>query len=192
MYAPLLPHDLTTAWHFEMWIPNIGVLPIILSVSLTHVPCLYACFYECVSCGYAFFSTCLSICVSRAACFVLWSVFIITFFNLKIYFYIPIAVHIALPICLSSFSACIFIRASNVYVHFNSYTHFPPSPRNLCLPLNLHPYLYSHVYIFTLASASISPCSHSPVPLYSWVFIFQYLFVHFCLFLQQSVPTPST
>jgi len=132
LYAPLLPHDLTTAWHFEMWIPNIGVLPIILSVSLTHVPCLYACFYECVSCGYAFFSTCLSICVSRAACFVLWSVFIITFFNLKIYFYIPIAVHIALPICLYFSSICTFIFCIHVYVYLPIYTLFPTHHLHLC------------------------------------------------------------
>jgi len=31
-------------------IPNLGALPIVASVSLTHIPCLFACFYESVSC----------------------------------------------------------------------------------------------------------------------------------------------
>jgi len=37
---------------------NLGALPIIASVSLTPIPCLFACFCESVSCEYAFFSTC--------------------------------------------------------------------------------------------------------------------------------------
>ena len=43
-----------TCWmsrfNFGVWIPNLGTLPIIASVSLTHIPCLFACFYESVSC----------------------------------------------------------------------------------------------------------------------------------------------
>jgi len=49
-----------------------------LSVSM-HIPCLFACFYESVSCVYAFFSTCLSTCVASAARFVFSFVFITTF-----------------------------------------------------------------------------------------------------------------
>jgi len=52
-----------------VWIPNLGALPIIASVSLAHIPCLFACLYESVSCLYDFFSTCLSTCVASAAWF---------------------------------------------------------------------------------------------------------------------------
>ena len=34
----------------RVWIPNLGALPIIASVSPSHIPCLFACFYESVSC----------------------------------------------------------------------------------------------------------------------------------------------
>ena len=64
-------------------IPNLGALPIIASVSLTHIPCLFASFYESVSCVYAFFSTCLSTCVASSAWFVFGFVFITTFFSLS-------------------------------------------------------------------------------------------------------------
>ena len=70
-----LPHGLTAAWRVGVRIPNLVALPIIASVSLTHIPCLFACFYESVSCVYAFFSTSLSISVSRAAYFVFYSMF---------------------------------------------------------------------------------------------------------------------
>ena len=60
--------------------PNLGALPIIASVSFTHLPCLFACFYESVSCVYVFFSTCFSTCVARAACFGFCSVSKTTFF----------------------------------------------------------------------------------------------------------------
>jgi len=62
-----------------VWIPNLGDLPIIASVSLTHIPCLFACFHESVSCVYTFFSPCLSTCVALAACFVLGSVLLTAF-----------------------------------------------------------------------------------------------------------------
>jgi len=42
----------------------------IASVSPKPIPCLFACFYDSVSCVYTFFSTCLSACVVSAACFV--------------------------------------------------------------------------------------------------------------------------
>jgi len=51
-------------------IPNPGALPIIASVSPQPFPCLFACLYDSVSYVYTFFSTCLSACVARAACFV--------------------------------------------------------------------------------------------------------------------------
>jgi len=64
-------------------IPNLGAFPITASVSLTHLPCLFACFNEAVSCVYAFFSTCLSTCVASSAWFVFGFVFITTFFSLS-------------------------------------------------------------------------------------------------------------
>jgi len=70
-YIPLRVPDMAYAEAvYGVWIPNPGPLPIIVSVSLTHNPCLFACFYESVLCVCAFFSTCLSTCVARAACFV--------------------------------------------------------------------------------------------------------------------------
>jgi len=103
--------------NFRVWIPNLGALPILASVSLTHLPCLFACFYESASCVYAFLSTCLSICVVRPACFVFGPVFMTTFlfscfFFLQIidtYITLPIDVRITRLLCLSSFSNCKFV-----------------------------------------------------------------------------------
>jgi len=62
---------------------NLGALPKIASVSLTHLPCLFACFYEFVSCVYAVFSTC----VAHAACFVFCSISLTAFLFSFFYFY---------------------------------------------------------------------------------------------------------
>ena len=64
---------------YRVWIPNLGALQIIVLVSLTHLPCLFACFYDSMSYVYVFFSTCLSTCVASAARFVFSFVFITTF-----------------------------------------------------------------------------------------------------------------
>jgi len=79
--------SLTVEWALGVWIPHHGVLPIIASVSLTHIPSLFACFYESVSCVYTFFSTCMSICVARTACFVFCSIFVNTFLFSFFFFY---------------------------------------------------------------------------------------------------------
>jgi len=42
----------------------------------THIPYLFACLYEIISCVCVFFSACLSVRVSRLECFVIWSIFI--------------------------------------------------------------------------------------------------------------------
>ena len=78
-----LPHGLTAAWHFGVWIPNLGALPIIASVSLTHNPSLVACLHESMSCLHVFFSTDLSTCVLRAACLVSWNIIISPFSSSK-------------------------------------------------------------------------------------------------------------
>jgi len=82
IFSEKLPHGLTAAWHFGVWIPNLGALPITASISLTHIPSLFACFHESVSCVYVFFSTCLSICVWRAACLVFCCIFT-SFFSIS-------------------------------------------------------------------------------------------------------------
>jgi len=73
----------------RVWMANLGCLPIIAWDSLTHIPCLFACFYESVLCVYAFFSTCLSSCVARAACFVFCSMFTtnFSFSFFRVFFY---------------------------------------------------------------------------------------------------------
>jgi len=111
----------------RVWVHNRGALRIIASVSLKHIPCLFACFYEAVSCAYAFFSTYLSTCVARSACFVFCSVFITIFlfsffFSYKFndtYVTVPIDVRITLLICLSSVSICIFMSLIPAYVYLN-------------------------------------------------------------------------
>jgi len=70
-----------------VWIPNLGASPIIASVSLTQIPCPFACFYESVSCVYTFLSACISFCVARAPCFVFCSIFITTFWVSFFVFY---------------------------------------------------------------------------------------------------------
>jgi len=60
-------------------IPNLGALRVIASVSLTYLPCLFACFCESVSYVYVVFSTYLSTCVARAACFVFCSISLTAF-----------------------------------------------------------------------------------------------------------------
>ena len=72
----------TPECHRKTW-----ALPIIASVSLTHLPCLFACFYESVSCVYAVFSTYLSICIACAACFVFCSISLTAFLFSFFFFY---------------------------------------------------------------------------------------------------------
>jgi len=69
----------TPTWWYRVWIPDLGVLRIIAFVSLTHIPSLFACLHESVSCVYVFFSIYLSICILRAACLVFCSIFILPF-----------------------------------------------------------------------------------------------------------------
>ena len=108
-----LPHGLTAAWYFGVWIPNPDALPIIASVFVAPIICLFACFYESVSCVYVFFSTCRSSCVVRAVCFVFCSIFITSF---------ELVINMKLLTCLSSFSICmsIILILAYVYMYSNS------------------------------------------------------------------------
>jgi len=128
--------QLTPSCWYGVWITNLGALPIISSVPLRHIPCLFACIYESVSCVYDFFSTCASTCVARTACFVFCSIFITTFlfsffisykFNRHLRHGAYWCTH-SLLICLSSSSVYISICVIHAYVYVNLYTHFPPLP----------------------------------------------------------------
>ena len=64
--------SLSVAWA-QVWIPNLDALPIIALVSLTHIPCWFARFYDSVWCVYTFFFSylscqCLARCVFRVPC----------------------------------------------------------------------------------------------------------------------------
>jgi len=135
---------LTPSSWYGVWIPNLGAVPkiIIASVSLTHIPCLFACFYDSLSFAYAFFSTC----VVSAAWFVFGFAFITTllrsfFISCEFNTYLwhgALAIRMSQLICLSSFSICMFIILSPVYVYLNIYTQLPP----LCICTYLSPYIY--------------------------------------------------
>jgi len=136
--------------HFQVWIPNLGALPIMASVSLTHLPFLCACFYESLSCVYAVFFTCLSPCVARAACLVFGSVSITTF--------------------LFSFS---FFYTFNRHLCHGAYscTHKPANMRKLFFHLHVHlsssyVRVYIHVYAFPSSSMSINTYRH--IHTYVW------------------------
>ena len=67
------------------WIPNLGALPTIASVSLTHVLFLFAYLHVHVSCVHDFVSTCLSSCVLRTHCFVFCCILINNPWNFNMY-----------------------------------------------------------------------------------------------------------
>ena len=134
----------------------------IASVSLTHLPCRFACFHESVSCVYAFFSTCLSTFVARAACFVFGSIFLTTFLFCFFLFYrfnntsvtVPIDVPLTLIICQNSFFICIFISLIPAYVNLNMYTDFLPFSYLytliaifICMFCVLF-YIHNHLFVF--------------------------------------------
>jgi len=123
------------------------------------IPCLFARFYESVSCVYAFLSTSLSTCVASAAWFVFGSVFINIFLFTFLFFYEynrylchgALDVRIRLLICLSPFSRCIFIILIPAYVYLNIH--------RLSLLFHIRTQLspYSYVYI-VLCSIYIPIC----------------------------------
>jgi len=144
----------------RVWIPNLGAVPIIASVSPQPISCLFACFYESVLYVYIFISTCLSSWVASAAWFVFGFVFIPTIlfsffcsceFNTCLWHGTLVTViHMTILICLSSFSISMFFILIPAYVYLNMYTHFPYLPYSytfiaificivLCSVLNLYP-----------------------------------------------------
>ena len=75
----LTPRWFTPRWWYGSWIPKLGALIIIASVSLTHNLFLFACLHESVSCVYVFFSICLTTSVLCAASLVFFCIFITPF-----------------------------------------------------------------------------------------------------------------
>ena len=137
-----------TCWksrlNFGVWIPNLGALPILASVSLTHPPCLFACFYESVSCVYAFFSTCRSTCVACAACFVFGSIFLTTFLFSSFFFY-----EFNRLLCHGAYW-CTRNRAHLPIFLFHLHLHFS----NSCVCVS------KHIYAFPPSSALIHIYCH--------------------------------
>jgi len=75
---------------------------------------------------------------------------------IETYATVPIDVRTTLPICLSSFSTCIFLSQIPAYVYLNMYTHFPPLPYSytliaifICMVCVLF-YTYKHLFVFFL------------------------------------------
>jgi len=136
----------------EVWIPNLGALPItsVSSGSLTHLPCLFACFYVSVSCVYAVFSTCLSPCFVRAACLVFGSVSITTFL----------------------FSVSFFYTFNRHLCHgIYSCTHKPANMPTLFFNLHLHlsnSYVRVYIHVYAFPSSSISIHTYRHIYMYVW------------------------
>ena len=121
---------------------NLGALQIIALVSLMHiqVPCLFACFYESVSCVHTFFSTCRSTCVACAECFVFCSIFLTTVML-----------------------ACSFFYKFNRHLCHGAYwcIHNPAHMSNLHLPFsNSCVRVSKHVYAFSISSIFIHTYRH--------------------------------
>jgi len=139
------------------------------SLGLPHAPSLSGClFLEHVSCVCAFFSTCMSICVARTACFEFCFIFNPTFFVLLLFFFVnyvtvPIDVHIALPICLSSSFLFIPISLVYAYVYVNLYMHFPTLTHS-----------YTTITIFTCVYMMIIVSW----PLIIWIYQLKYVSVY--------------
>jgi len=158
------------SWSAECEFHNLGALPIIARVSLTHTPYLFACFYDFVSCVCAFCSTCLSICISCAACFVLYSIFITTDFTFKIcthtlphmllfhfhvHAYTPYSCVCIPPHLYALTPLLIYLHAC---LHMYLHTYFCPFYRHL-----IFPYVFPYVYV------SVCECTK------------MFLHVHFCI-----------
>jgi len=127
-----------------------GSSPIIASVSLTHLPCLFVCFYECVLYVYAFLSTCLSPCVARAACCVFGSVSITTFLFSFSFFYT-----FNRHLCHGAYS-CTHKLANMPKLFFHLHLHLS----------NSYVRVYIHVYAFPSSSISIHTYRH--IHMYVW------------------------
>jgi len=142
VYSPQIPLQVISATakllsgHFRVWIPNLGTLPIIALVSLTHLPFLCACFYESLSCvmlsSLPVFLPVLR--ALHALCSVLYPWLPFCFLSpfsthlIDTYVTVPIHVRINLRICLNYFSIYMFICLIPTYVYIYMCTHFPPAP----------------------------------------------------------------
>jgi len=136
--------------NFRVQIPrNIGALPIIVWISLTHIPYLIACFYEFVTWVYAFFCTFLSSssCVLRATCSVFFSVLIITSFNPDMHLCPYWCTHNPAHMPLFLFHLHLYCSI-HVYVYMHIYTLFPPHHVQFCF--SSHLYHCTSTFMYTL------------------------------------------
>jgi len=151
--------------HFEVWIPKLIALPIKASVSLSHLPCLFACFYESVSCVYVFFSTCLSTCVARAACLVFCSMFL-TIFLFSFFLFYKFNSHLCHgAYCCTHNPAHMPILLCDLHLYFsNSCVCVPkhvyafPSLSQASTPRGLVPCWYTCGFMFKGLYFSNHPC----------------------------------
>ena len=104
--------------------------------SLTHLPCLFACFMSLCRVCMSFVSTCFSAGVAHAVCCVFCSIFR-TIFVFSLLFFYKFNRHLCHGVywCThdpaytpSSLSICIFHSQIPANVYLNMYTHFPPLP----------------------------------------------------------------
>ena len=110
------------------------------------------------------------------------------------YVLVPIDVHIALPICLSSSSVCIPICLIHAYVYVNLYKHFPPLPHSYT-PIALSESICIYVTIIVSwplinmnipivirlcvpASRGFARCLHTCDPMFKGL----YFSIHTCLY----------
>jgi hypothetical protein len=112
----------------RVWIPNLGALPIIASVSLTHNPCLLG---VCVVCVCFLLYLSFYLCCVRCVFCVLFCIYTLLFpssstNSIDTYVTVPIDIHIALLMYLSSSSFCISTCVIHAYVYVNFYKHFLP------------------------------------------------------------------
>jgi len=137
------------SFHSIVRIPNLGALPIIASVSLTHLPRLFACFYESLSCVYALFSTCFSTCSARAAGFGFSSVSISTFL-----FSFTFSYKFNRHLCHSA-SSCTHTPANMPKLLFHLHLHFSKSCLCVCkhvyaFPSSIFIHIYHHLHMYCL------------------------------------------
>ena len=159
--------SLQVDFHGRVRVPILGALPIMVSVSLTHLfSLLPVAMILCRVCMLSDLPVCLSMLRAlRDLCsdpsLFSWPPFCLlcSFSPNSAYTYVTLSldVHLALPICLSSSSVYISICLIHVFVYVTLYTHFPPLSHS-----NLN------------ATIAISICIYLTIfvswPLISWMF----------------------
>jgi len=128
----------------SVWIPNLGALSSINSLSLLHahpLECLFACLHFCGVCVWFIFYLSFYLCFARC---LFCALFLIHehLFQLK---YVSVSLnrvlHIALPICIYFSFICIFISSFMCMCTYTSVRTYLSHHLHVCFPPILHPYL---------------------------------------------------